>query len=82
MGEEHEQVFSKMSLYAYVTKHMSTASKHFIFSKLNQPPLRFLFTDRIDLLSAAILYWNWSKIDRMPSILSRRLKRVCLNLIS
>ena len=27
IGEEHEQVFSKMSLYGYVTKHMSKESK-------------------------------------------------------
>ncbi|EFX62316.1 hypothetical protein DAPPUDRAFT_337119, partial [Daphnia pulex] len=29
----------------------------------------------MDLLSAAIMYWNWGKIERMPSILSKRLKR-------
>ncbi|KZS01798.1 Uncharacterized protein APZ42_001434 [Daphnia magna] len=56
VGEEHEQVFSKLSLYGYVTKHMSKAN-------------------RTDLLSAAILYWNWGKIERMPSILSKRLKK-------
>nr|CAH0101292.1 unnamed protein product [Daphnia galeata] len=46
VGVEHEQVFSNMSLYGYVTKHMSKAN-------------------RIDLFSAAILYWNWGKIEMM-----------------
>ena len=26
-GEEHEQVFSKLHLYAYITKHMTKISK-------------------------------------------------------
>ncbi|KZS03135.1 Uncharacterized protein APZ42_034219 [Daphnia magna] len=36
-----------------------------------------LTVDRTDLLSAAILYWNWGKIERMPSILSNK-KKGCI----
>lgn len=36
-----------------------------------------MFLDRTDLLSAAILYWNWGKIERMPSILSNK-KKGCI----
>ena len=36
-----------------------------------------ILLNRVDLLSAAILDYNWSKIERMPNILSKRMKKIC-----
>ncbi len=62
LGEEQEQVFSQMSRYGSVTKHMGIASKNvWSFSSSDLLFIPFFNIDQRDHLTAAVLFLEWSK---------------------
>lgn len=75
VGEEHEQVFSKLSRYGYITKQkMGKNGIEFPILQYGSPTT----TCHLDSahLSAEKFYWNRSKMENFPKILSSRLKKV------
>lgn len=81
MGEEHEQVFSRMYQYGNCTKHMTPASMeaniaiNFFFHHNCQ-----IISDRNDHITMGIFYWNRQKFDKMARELPKRLNRVSSSL--
>ncbi len=77
LGEEQEQVFSKMSRYGSVSKHMGIASKNvWSFSSSDLLFIPFFNIDRRDHLTAAVIFWNDQKEKGMVNQLIKKRERV------